>query len=252
MELVLSNNIKSSLRFASNYQLHKKYLLDLDKTRFIGLGQKNTQTFVRHAMLVSDQLKFHYVEETQYIIFLMYFLGSYFYIDPRYTRIANILKKEPQGNDQRILDCHEVFSDFAKTYLGNDLSIYRQALEKFSDLMSTHAEQENRTQTCFEAFFKCYDLSSETQDEFPTFEMLDHAKSAAKVLGIETENGIAICLALSFWMGTGFYDDPLYPWVQDKANQIEDSSSQREIILLEYAQKRMKRQITALKGLNDV
>lgn len=88
---LLTEDLKANLRFAENFARHKTYLLEIDRKRFRGLGEAYTQGFVRHAIGLADHLRFPYIEDTQYIMFVMTFLGSYFYEDPRYKPLADTL-----------------------------------------------------------------------------------------------------------------------------------------------------------------
>lgn len=248
MSYVLPPGVKTNLHFFANYRLHKTYLLKLDRTRFAGLGEDATQAFVRHAMAVGDGYNLQFAEEVQYLMFLMYFLGSNFHEDPRYSVFARILNRPPSAEDHRIMECHEVFADFSKRYLADELSIYSAALERFGKSTQALSEQANPTKFSIDAFFASFEMTSEERSEFPVGQLVRIAEHIRGQLRLSDPFGTAVCLSLSLWMGTGFSSDPLYPWVHDILEKAGQDPGARETALMGYAQKRMKRQISSLQA----
>lgn len=246
--MILPDQIIKNLRFCSNAKVHFKYLSELDKNRFQGLGDVHTEAFIEHAMAFADGLEFQFQEEVQYIMFVMHFLGSYFYDDARYEPITTTLRARVTGKDERIQECYRVFSAFSRRFLGEDFSVFATALERYAECSEGILQADNPSQFSFDAFCKAYALDANMRSAFPINAMHDAAKVAATELGISNERGIAVCLSLSFWMGTGFHKDPLYPWVKDKAEAAGQGIDARCMAIHGYAHKRMRRQLNAVKG----
>jgi hypothetical protein len=246
MELILPPGVQQNLRFAANHARHKTYLLDLDRKRFRGLGEAHTLSFIRHATSYTDWLGLRYTEEIQYVMFVMYFLGSFFYEDPRYATIAAPLTQPGESGEQRVMACHTAFADFATTYLGEDLGLYRKALLRFAVEAEGFDRWRSPVADSFAAFFRAFALPDTVVARFPIAQMTENATGAAVYLGLQGETGVATCLLLSFWIGSGFHADPLFPWVRDKVLAAGSSPLAREQALRSYGMRRLIRQTKTL------
>lgn len=246
---LLTEDLKANLRFAENFARHKTYLLEIDRKRFRGLGEAHTQGFVRHAIGLADHLRFPYIEDTQYIMFVMTFLGSYFYEDPRYKPLADTLALARAETSNRIDALHQEFVRFSNTYLSDDLSIYRAALTTFFEGLDNVNQADLQFAQVLDLFFHAYRNADLARDQFPVDAMTAHAREGARFLSIETPSGTALCLALALWMGSGFYKDYLYPWSRDCLANTQANSLPREMALRNYAIKRLRRQLAALKSV---
>lgn len=240
MAHVLTDAVKTELRFAANYRTQKDFLLQLDPKRFRGLGDTHSKAFVREAFAFSDHNELHYMEEVEYIIFLMSFLGTYFYQDPRYFWLAQVLQDKTRPSDARLNECQRRFARFSDRFIGDDLTIFQGALAQFWAGSETISTSDKPMQKTLEVFYKAYNFSLSERQAFPEDEIMSAAYMAARSLGVQTTTGNALCFSLSLWMGTGFYRDPLFPWVRDIVAAAGDSVLQRERELTAYAKKRLR------------
>ena len=102
MSLSVPTAVIEAIRFEANYDAYDSMLMRLDPVRFRGLGPENREKFIRHAVNVCDGWRLHFVNDVAYVMFVMTFLGSYFYEDVRYKELAIELTTSLDGADTRI------------------------------------------------------------------------------------------------------------------------------------------------------
>ena len=76
--------------------------------------------------------------------------------------------------------------------------------------------------------------------------LASYGRKVSAGLKMEDAHGTNICALLGFWLGSGFYKDPLYPWIHDVIVEHK-SPSDRSHALYEYAIHRLKKQIATLE-----
>ncbi len=245
MSFVINKGAIENLDFYSHYPKYKDALLALDEHRFRGLGDKHTQEFVKHAVTVSKKFGLVMQSDVAYLMFVMQYLGSYFFDDPRYKEIIAPLYIKPTTVDRRIEEMRVEFVQFAHRYLGKNLQKYVDALNRFSNeirLCDLEAPKSNVELLRI--------LRVSYPDIDPDSDIIAIGKSAANDLGLKHHYGTNVCGMLGFWLGTGFYKDPLYPWVRDIIKKPE-SVIEKTIALQTYAINRLEKQILLLEKRND-
>lgn len=226
------------------YQTHQSELVAamhrLDPHRFRGLGPARTEAFVRHGWETAQRLGLLYLNDAGYILFLMTFLGSHFLEDFRYAELARVLQEpdpdEAPGFDTRIRRAREVFVAFGDRMIGPESSIYLADLERFSAWLARTPRLE--TDEMMEALPRCHGGAEVRLTEPEKRMILAEAQASADVLGLDQDEGDAVALALRWWLGARFEDDPLFPWVRDVTARERDAAA-RTRALRDYALRRM-------------
>jgi len=68
--------------------------------------------------------------------------------------------------------------------------------------------------------------------------LLAEAQASACALGLDANEGDAIALALRWWLGVRFEEDPLFPWIRDVSARESDAEA-RTRALRHYALRRI-------------
>ncbi len=249
MSLQIPREQIESIRYHTHHPDLVAAMHRIDPHRFRGLGTARTDTFVRHGWDTAQRLGLRYVNDAAYILFLMTFLGSHFLEDVRYAAIAEALQfpdpNDPPGFDTRIRRTRAAFVAFGDQRIGPKATIYRADLRRFSAWLAQTGTLE--VDAMYEALLECHSADVHlTPPE--TWMLLAEAHASADDLDLEHGEGDALALALRWWLGLRFEDDPLFPWVRDVAAR-EHTAHARTQTLRAYAQRRMA---TVLKGAADV
>lgn len=222
----LPASTKLQLQFFGNYPAYSDYLVRLDANRFRGLGDVHTVSFVRGATIFASKAALNYREDVEYVMFLMYFLGSNFYEDPRYSFIASPFFDDGIDTAEKVRVAHKLFIGFARRFIGDDLSIFRNAFQSFHFQAERISGGRGVPEDYLEALFISYHFTDAERRIFPAQTMLDNAVGDAQVLGLAPDSdSFSLCLCLALWLGTGFGRDPLFPWVRDSLAGIDDPRS---------------------------
>lgn len=236
------------------YETHEPELVAamqrLDPHRFRGLGRARTEAFVHHGWETAQRLGLLYLNDAGYVLFLMTFLGSHFLDDFRYADLARILRDpdpaEQPGFDTRIRRARVEFITFGDRRIGPKAAIYLADIGRFSAWLGTTKELE--TSAMLDALLRCHEGPEVHLADPQKWTLLEEARASATVLGLDRGEGDAIALALRWWLGVRFEDDPLYPWVRDITGRESDAQA-RTRALRDYAQRRMS---VVMKGRSDV
>lgn len=226
------------------YQTHQPELVAamhrLDAHRFRGLGPARTEAFVRHGWETAQRLGLLYLNDAGYVLFLMTFLGSHFLGDFRYADLARVLQEpdpeEAPGFDTRIRRAREVFLEFGEKRIGPQAEIYLADLGRFSDWLARTTELE--TEKMLEALPRSHAGAEVRLSEPQKWMLLAEAQASAYTLGLDHDQGDALALALRWWLGFRFEDDPLFPWVRDVTGREREPEA-RTRALRDYALRRM-------------
>lgn len=252
MSLIIPKEIIDGITFEANYDIYKDTLLRLDTKRFRGLGDDNVEKFIRHASKYAEEIELTYVNDIAYLMMMMSYLGSTFYEDFRYSKLVSCLNNKNDFEDYRIEKTREEFIKIGDQFLGKRLSKYIKALSKFVDSVLPKIDDNSieinelphKLIGCFET-----NVISEQQAWFSD-KLVSCGDIAAKELKIETDRGQKICTSLAFWLGAGFYKDPLYPWVADKTSDQNMTDDERIDNLKAFAKKRLMLQIQSWEKIN--
>ncbi len=211
----------------------------LDPHRFRGLGPARTQVFVRHGWETAQRLGLGYVNDAGYVLFLMTFLGSHFLDDFRHAGVARILQvpdpKEAPGFDTRIRRAREAFIAFGDLMIGPKAAIYLDDVGRFSAWLTRAGMVE--TDEMLEGLPRCHGGVEVCLTDPEKQMLLAEAQASAQALDLD-DKGTTIALALRWWLGARFEDDPLFPWVRDVAGS-ESHAAARTRALRDYALRRL-------------
>ncbi|SFR56784.1 hypothetical protein [Litoreibacter janthinus] len=243
MSFVLSTQSVTDLRFDSIYKHMLAYLVDLDPARFRGLGDANCKAFVRQGLAFCDAHKIEFMEHIEYVHFMMYFIGTGFPRDPRYTALTGALTDQSHVAHQRIETAHRIFRKFADRFVGIGLAQTKSALTLFNEQLTSVPDDKLSPRAGLDAFYVAFDFTPQERDTFPEAHLVDAARQSANALDMETPTGYGLCLSLALWLGTGFAQDPLFPWVRDIPAQAPDTPQERARVLKDYAIKRMTKML---------
>ena len=236
------------------YETHQPDLVAamqrLDPHRFRGLGPARTEVFVRHGWETAQRLGLLYVNDAGYMLFLMTFLGSHFLEDFRHADLARVLQEpdpaESPGFDTRIRRAREAFIRFGERRIGPQATIYRADLGRFSAWLKRTETLE--TDVMLEALPRSHADTQVHLSEPQKWMLLAEAQASADALGLDHDSGDAIALALRWWLGVRFEQDPLFPWVRDVTAREPDAAA-RTRALRAYALRRLS---TVVRGQADV
>jgi hypothetical protein len=243
MSFVISPSASAALRFARINRHMATYLHDLDLARFRGLGERQCEAFVREGVSYCDRLGLGFLEHIEYVHFIMYFLGTHFYLDPRYQPIAERLADRGVVANQRIEGAHRLFRVFGDRFIGEGLRVARDAMARFNVELERQPGTELGPHRILAAFHDANALGPEERLRFPGQAIVEAAAGAARELAIDVPSGHDICFALALWLGTGFHRDPLFPWVREVPARVEGSARQRASALKDYALKRLQKML---------
>ncbi|WAS94157.1 hypothetical protein [Nannocystis punicea] len=226
------------------YQTHQPVLVAamnrLDPHRFRGLGPARTEVFVRHGWETAQGLGLLYLNDAGYVLFLMTFLGSHFLGDFRYADLARILQEpdpeEAPGFDTRIRRARDAFIALGERMIGEKAAIYLADLGRFSAWFAKTTRLD--TEEMLEALPRCHGGMEVRLTEPQKWMILAEAQASAYALGLDQDEGDAVALALRWWLGFRFEEDPLFPWVRDVTGRESDAGA-RTRALRDYALRRM-------------
>ena len=243
MSLSVPTAVLEAIRFEANYETYDSMLMRLDPMRFRGLGPENREKFIRHAVAVCDRWQLHFVNDVAYVMFVMTFLGSYFHEDMRYKGLAAELAPTSDGADTRIERLRSRFITIGQRFIGYDMAIYRRDLGHFRDNVLPAAKDFDAAR-----MLAALTASHGGRSYAPTPDhqalYLRQAQVAAEGLGFEGPDDLKLCTALGYWLGGGFWKDPLYPWVSEMA------SSDGAPGVMNYALRRLDRQLKPREDRN--
>lgn len=226
------------------YETHQPELVAamhrLDPHRFRGLGPARTEAFVRHGWETAQRLGLLYLNDAAYVLFLMTFLGSHFLEDFRHAELARILQEpgpdEAPGFNTRIRRARDAFITFGDRRIGANGAIYLADIGRFSAWLTRTARFD--ADAMLDALLRCHGAVEVRLTEPQRWMLLSEAQASAGALGLDHDEGDAIALALRWWLGVRFEQDPLFPWVRDVTVRESDAAA-RTRALREYAQRRL-------------
>lgn len=217
-------------------------LLVLDgfaRSRFKGLGFEQTTRFVRHALASAERFGLQYRDQTAYLMFLMNFLGSWFWFDPRFRKLAAILQSSELSSHRKIDELHTAFSRLAANFIGDDYGLYWSAIGKAEDKLPPMFESSASDEAILRVQVECHDRP-EVLRMFPVAAFLERSRQAAEALEMNSSNGYQASVVLSYWFGTDYHRDPLFPWIKEKTAGHQ-SADARARAVIDYALKRMRK-----------
>lgn len=233
----LSKALQGSIRFETNYQHLLDTLFEINKPRFRGLGEDHNRKFVKAAVDLGDHLEFTRVGSISYLLFLMNWLGSYFYTDPRYANIAQALKSK--GTEaERIEATRMAFLECADRHIGEDVEILADRLQNLDQFEPKLQDASYTTRDFHKTISDAWGLLAEPSSYSIDF-IETRAQEMAMRLKADTERGQKTCLLLTILLGVNADQDPLYPWINDTAVAAHAELAAVDVALIDYSKKRL-------------
>lgn len=241
MSIVLNPDQISDLR-QTRLEAHLSgILVQFDEDRFRKLGPDHARAFVRCAIVTGDGHAFEFLEEYEYLLRIMSVLGTHFLEDPRYAPIARVLARDDRPSSHRVHASHKLIRRVSDRFIGPQFSLARPALHRFHQTIEATGADSLTDHAVLQAFAQAY-LLTDAEQAWLVPEQSGHAaRMAAFALDIDTEHGRAVCLALALWLGSGFWRDPLYPWVAAIPAGTAGGASEKAEALAAYATRRMQK-----------
>lgn len=234
----LSDSLRDSIRFESNYQHLFRALMTINKARFRTLGDTRCRDFARHGLAVGDGMGLLTVGSVAYLLFLMHWLGSYFHTDPRYAAVHGPLTGDA-SEEERIEAAYQGFAALARTHIGDKGEIAARRLAMLPDHDHLVTDTSIHHRELHGRLLDTWEIGGAERAAYPVDFIEDQAVRSAAALGIDTPLGRRVCLVLVFLLGVRFHRDPLYPWVADKVAEARANGDPPERALLAYARRRL-------------
>lgn len=159
------------------------------RTRFKGLGVHHTIRFVRHALATAEHFGLQYRDQTAYLMFVMNFLGSWFWHDPRFPKMADILHSSTLSNHRKIEELHAAFSQFSTNFIGDDYSLYWAALARTEAKLPPLLENAASDEAVLRAQMECHGRPDVIR-HFPAAAFLERSRHAADAIGMSSPQAI--------------------------------------------------------------
>jgi hypothetical protein len=243
----LGEALRETIRFETNYHHLSDTLMRLNRPRFRTLGDARCRDFVRHGLGVADGMQLQTIGSVAYLLFLMNWLGSYFYLDPRFRAVHGPLSLS-LPEEERIEAARAGFLDLAARHIGERGEIVLARLARLPEHEHLVTDTAIHHRQLHSTLLDLWEVEGEARADYPGDIVEDQAVRSAQALGIDTPLGRRVCLVLVFVLGIGFHRDPLYPWAADKVAEARAAGERPELSLLAYARKRLDATLRSKEG----
>jgi hypothetical protein len=152
---------------------------------------------------------------------LMFELGGLFDTDPLLPWAGRALRDAGvEGEAARMDRLYEGAVDYLRAVAGRQA---RASLDRIQAMLGEDisAERLLAEETALDAMWKAHPTFSAYVGNGPLRDLVRRGPSDAVRLGLGTAGGAALVVAMSFVLGHGFAEDPLYPWIRAT---LEDAS----------------------------
>lgn len=237
MSALLSAGLQNNIRFETNYLHHSRTLQIINKARFRALGSEGCRAFVTHAARVGDEYRLSRIGSVAYVIYLMHWLGSYFYADPRYADLHAALQSHETETD-RIEAARDRFMAIAARHIGEHGEILMDRLARIEDLDPLIVDGHSEIATLHD---RLRDVFGPMDPDTPSARGFIEAQAGvmAQNLGVQTPLGQRTCLMLTFILGIRADLDPLFPWICDTVEAAKKKNAPPDAALFAYGKKRL-------------
>ncbi len=250
----LSPSDSIGIRLSTNYLAFKDALLEFDNKRFRGLGEQHTNRFIQHAIATCDQIDLVHFDGVLTVMKAMCFLGCDMMNDPRVASVTSPLHYSTEYGDTRREEFHTATVDFLKSYAGEQLEHFGVALSVLGQYCETVSQSPLRDHKSDRQMLMRA-LPAPMRQALQSWRepLLSATDDAVQALSVDCDIGQTFCFAACALLGTGFYRDPLYPWIPEVAERASPHSPEgRMAALLPYAAKRIRKQLTVLEKYHDL
>lgn len=178
---------------------------------------------------------------------MMFMFGGHFDTDPQYTQITAALE-EIDEQAEKAGRIYEIVMAYLDEVAGKDKEKAFEAFRKMSKVNGdTEIDwtQENVDYQIKNWLLKIYPQKYEWLGEEKIRRVIGKGNETARKYDVTAKRGKALFVALSFGLGHGFADDPLFPWIKatlqderfDDANARAENLERKVKIYLDRAVK---------------
>lgn len=180
------------------------------------IGENGVREVIKFGMKNAERYGFTNRGPVQLFIEMMFMFGGHFDTDPQYVWASEILN-DAQMPDQ--MERSEKLYDETLIYLNkvagekreHVINAFRQIEQtNFEEVLDLTKEIEPQVKVWLK---RIYPQKYEFTGEEKINQVIERGKSTAAGFQITSASGRALCIGLSFAMGHGFAEDPLFPWI---------------------------------------
>lgn len=212
------------------------------------LGKQNVDTFIDLIIEKTSEYKLTRRDQVKQYLELALILGSHFDDDPLLKKWIHEPVKEAYKNSSSLIQLKDTLAEPMRNSMGDKMSIYRQRLinlmQKNINQLATITDREH-------VIHLVKSLYPERCAELP-IEAIPHLYE--KSLPFYLERGFcsykshSVLLGIQLFIGYGAFSDPLYPWAMKLTSYDPTiSDEQRMNTLIDYAKKRIRKEIINLE-----
>ena len=192
------------------------HLSQFYKREYKDLGPEQMRLVVRHGIERAEQYGFRSLREITYYASLMFFLGSDFDRDPQLPWAAALLADCPEDNpSQCIVRLWEQAMAYMDEIVGEKNEYLIRAL-----LRIRNAGLELVPQSFGDSFVndlndilnRLYPQKWCHQGKATSAAMIRNSFELAEHYGLRAHKGVYVFVVLMFMLGSGFHNDPFFPW----------------------------------------
>lgn len=248
MTYILTKELRGEIDFYTLYPSYRKILFELDQNRFRAFKEDQIEKIIRLILEQSQRVNLQFGADIAILMEVMLSHGSYFLDDSRYKFALPILMEKPTGVDRRMNKFRSKISDYKDSIYGKHGEILLGSMDHvLSQFAPTDIMRVNAIEFTLHLLRQSFKRSPKYDEYINAYELSQAAEYASRALKLPPKSGGAVCVLLSFYLGNGFYKDPLFPWVHDVMTEKEWSDARAEE-LLNYALKRLKAMAKLIKS----
>ncbi len=194
-----------------------RYLWKFNPKHCDVLGKSGVNTVIQRSMKKANSYGFTNKGPMRQYMELVFIFGSDFDTDPIFPWAGRILRDNDKPDQMlRVERLHVKALEYIDATAGEDFRYENEALHlvrsfRYENLAVPHR---NFEEGCLDKLQFFYPRKYAYVGE-PVLQRLIHAaKEQARDHSVTTQQGILFLAALMFFMGHGFAEDPLFPWIK--------------------------------------
>lgn len=208
------------------------------------LGKQNVNAFIDLIIKKTSEYQLTRRDQVKQYLELALILGSHFDDDPLLKKWIQKPIKEAYKSSSSLIQLKDTLADPMRNSMGDKMSVYRQRLISLMQKNISHLATITDVKHIFPFVRSLY---PERCAELPV-EAIPHLyeKSLPFYLkqGFYSYKSHSILLGIQLFLGYGAFSDPLYPWaIKLTSYDSTISDEQRIRVLIDYAKKRIRKEI---------
>lgn len=219
------------------------------------LGQPKLDQYVAKAVELCHRNGIYNQDCIAHYAYMGIFLGLYFYNDQQHEKITTPLRDREKSNQDRVRQAYEIFRTDHDLIAGPKRSYYKAATERMSVYPLTEdlvRKAQTDPQTLPNVLTELWPEKALSPD-FNYENLFMQARTTAISHALTMETDFILFAVVSFFLGTGFMDDPYRHWAARIVNDHRTYSPDKRLTgVLQTVQKfigaDMKRKAAAENG----